>query len=69
MCSMQTNFVKELFIMITNKELMALIVKQAQKIAKLEQKLAAAEESRDYWYKQQMQAAGNPELMLFGGEQ
>lgn len=56
--------------MITNKELMALIVKQAQKITKLEQKLAAAEESRDYWYKQQLEAAGSrPEVVLFGGEQ
>ena len=56
--------------MITNKDLMALIVKQAQKIAKLEQKLSAAEESRDYWYKQQLEAAGSrPEVVLFGGEQ
>ena len=52
-----------------SKSLLNLIVKQAQKIVVLEQKLAAAEEARDYWYKQQMQAAGNPELLLFGGEQ
>ena len=52
-----------------NKSLLSLIVKQAQKIIVLEQKLAAAEESRDYWYKQQLEAAGSrPEVVLFGGE-
>lgn len=51
------------------KTLLNLIAKQAQKIIVLEQKLAAAEEARDYWYKQQLEApAGRPEVVLFGGE-
>ena len=53
-----------------SKTLLNLIAKQAQKIIMLEQKLAAAEEARDYWYKQQLEAAGSrPAVVLFGGEQ
>ncbi len=53
-----------------SKQLMELVLTQAHKIARLEDKLAAAEESRDYWYKQQVEAAeSRHEVVLFGGEQ
>ncbi len=53
-----------------SKQLMELVLTQAHKIARLEDKLAAAESMKDYWYKQCMKKEnGNEDVVLFGGAQ